>query len=207
MAGLRLHLHQRLAVAARLASVALVTLAACNKAPAEPDVAPASSAASAPAVAPLLWDAPGAWARLDVPASGARKAAYRVDKAGNDKEEAEANVFFYGTGAKGDPAVSFKEWFDQFDGNVGADAAREKIQVRGLEVETVEVSGTYKIGLTPPMRGKKASPVQMVKNKWRLYGAVVKTPDRGNWFFKLAGPDETVQAAKSAFRTMLESAR
>ena len=24
--------------------------------------------------------------------------------------------------------------------------------------------------------------MQMVKNNWRLYGAVVKPPDRGNWF-------------------------
>jgi hypothetical protein len=36
---------------------------------------------------------------------------------------------------------------------------------------------------------------------------VVRTKDRGNWFFKLVGPDETVQAARSAFRRMVESAR
>jgi hypothetical protein len=179
---------------------------ACNKAPAEPDEG-ASTSAAAPAVPPLRWEVPGAWAKLDVPGSGPKKASYRVTAAGNDKEDAEVNVFFFGTGAKGDPSANFKEWFDQFDGDVAKDAARETFEARGLKVETVEVTGTYKIALTPTPRGKKVAPVQMVKNKWRLYGAVVRTTDRGNWFFKLTGPDESVQAAKSQFRALLESAR
>jgi hypothetical protein len=184
-----------------------LTLAACNRAPAEPERAVSSSTPAA-AVAPLLWDTPFAWAKLDIPAGSAgKKAAYRVTPAGNDKEDAEVNVFFFGTGAKGDPGPNFKEWFDQFDGDVGATATREAFEVHGLKVETVEVTGTYKIGLTPTPRGKRASPVQMVKNKWRLYGAVVKTPDRGNWFFKMTGPDESVQAGKSQLHALLESAR
>jgi hypothetical protein len=198
MAGIRLH--------RSLTAAALVTLAACNKAPAEPE-APSKASAEAPAVAPLTWDAPAAWAKLDGPRNGPQKAGYRVEKAGNDKEEAEVSVFFYGTGAQGDPEPNFKEWFGQFDGDVGATAKRDKFQAHGLEVETVEAQGTYKIVLTPPRRGMKKAPVQMVKNGFRLYGAVVKTKDRGNWFFKLVGPDDTVQAARSAMRGMLESAR
>jgi hypothetical protein len=190
-----------------LVPVALA-LAACNKAPAEPDKPTASSAEPpAPAVAPLLWDAPGSWTKLPTPPSGPKKATYRIEKVGNDKEEAEMTVSFFGTGAKGDPAPNFKEWADQFDGNAGAGAKRDQFEVKGFKVETIEVTGTYKISLTPPAKGHKRSPVQMVKNEWRLYGAVVKTTDRGNWFFKLVGPDETVQSAKSAFRGMLETLR
>jgi hypothetical protein len=201
MAGTRVH--------PSLTALAFVgLLASCSKAPAEPD-RPASTQTAAPAVAPLVWDAPGSWAKLEVRGgpAGPEKAAYRIDKAGNDKEDAEVHVYFYGTGAKGDVAANFKEWFSQFDGDVGATAARDRFQAHGFEVETVEVSGTFKISLTPPGRGMKKSPVQMVKNNWRLYGAVVKSGDRGNWFFKLVGPDETVQSAKSALRGMLESAR
>jgi hypothetical protein len=198
---------------AALASHALLLAAtACNKAPAELDGTPASSSVAVAAVAPLQWDAPGAWAKLDLPSRpGGKKAVYRAAKAADDTDEGECFVAFYGTGAKGDPAAVFKEWFDQFDGNVGATAARESFAVAAgggaLQVETVEASGTFKIALTPTPRGKKAAPVQMVKAKWRLYGAVVKTPDRGNWFFKLVGPEDTVQAARSAFRAMLQSAR
>src|SRR4051812_45229223 len=91
-----------------------IVLPACNRAPAEPD-GPASTA-EATVVPPLLWDSPGSWTKLPAPPSGPKKATYRIDKTGNDKEEAEMNVFFYGTGAKGDPPQNFKEWFDQFDG-------------------------------------------------------------------------------------------
>jgi hypothetical protein len=199
MPVLRARPHRSILALAALAAA----LAGCNRAVDEPNAPPA--AASATAVAPLLFDTPGGWTKLEAPSSGPKKGSYRIDKVGNDKEEAEMNVFFFGTGAKGDPAPLFKEWFSQFDGNVGATAAREQLEVKGFKVETVEVSGTYKIGLTPPTRGHKQAPVQMVKNGWRLYGAVVRTPDRGNWFFKITGPDETVQASKSAFRAMLET--
>src|SRR5207249_3925644 len=84
-------------------------IAGCSKAVDEP-TAP-RPAASAAAVAPLAWDAPGSWTKLQAPPSGPKKVSYRIDKVGNDKEEAEMNVFFFGTGAKGDPAPTFKEWF------------------------------------------------------------------------------------------------
>jgi hypothetical protein len=146
---------------------------------------------------------------VDVRGGGTQRAGYRVDRKGDDKDDAEAGVWFLGTGARGDPAAAFKDWFSKFDGDVGAAAVRDHFQAHGMDVDTVEVTGTYQIALTPPKRGAKTkqSPVQMVKNNWRLLGAVVKTKDRGNWFFRIVGPDETVQAARSAFRAMLESAR
>ncbi len=187
-------------------AASLLALAGCNKAPAEPEDRSAPSTPS-PALAPLLWDVPSTWTKLDVSGTGPRKAVYHVGAAGNDGDEAEIDVTFHGTGGAGDPATNFKQWFDQFDGNVGATATREKLHAGPLDVDTVEVSGTYKIGLTRAPPGRKQAAVQMIKKQWRLYGAVVKTPTRGNWFFKMVGPDETVQAARSAFRGMIESAR
>jgi hypothetical protein len=184
---------------------ALALLAAsCSRAVSEPDATPAPSVTT-PAVAPLAWDAPGAWTRLEAPPTGPQKASYRVGKTGNDKEDAEVNVLFFGTGSKGDPAPVFKAWVAQFQGDVGQQ--HEDLDVKGFKVETVETSGTLKIALTPPTPHGKHPPVQMVKDHFRLYGVVVKTPDRGNWFFKLTGPDETVQSAKSALRGLLETLR
>lgn len=185
----------------------IAALAACSSAPAEPEKTASSAPPAAPAVPPLQWDPPGSWTKMPAPPSGPKKAAYRIDKVANDKEEAEMNVFFFGTGSNGDPAGKFKEWFDEFDGKVGETAKREQLDIKTFKVETVEVSGTFKIALTPPSKRMKKAPVQMVKNGFRLYGAVVKTPDRGNWFFKIVGPDDTVQSAKSAFRAMLETLR
>jgi hypothetical protein len=189
-----------------LAVASILALASCNKAPAEPDGQASSSSPSTP-IAPLVWDTPSTWTRLDVGGSSARKAAYQVSPAGNDKAEAQADVHFYGTGSAGDPAAIFKEWFGQFDGNVGATAARETTRVRDLDVEYVDVPGTYKLALSAIPRGRKEPAAQRVMKGWRLYGAVVKTKDRGNWFFRVVGPDDTVQAARSAFRQMIESAR
>jgi hypothetical protein len=186
--------------------VAAALLPACNRAPAEPDAAPTASAA-APAVAPLLWDTPGTWTRLETPPNTPVRASYRIARTGNDKEDAEVNVYYFGTGSLGDPATAFKAWLGQFEGEAASAARREQLTVKGFGVETVDVAGTYKIGLTPPVRGKSHPPVQMVKEHWRLYGAVVKTPDRGNWFFKLTGPDETVQSARSALLGLFETMR
>ncbi len=192
-----------------LSVVITLALAAsgCSKAPAEPDRPASAASTQAPTVPPLRYEAPGAWATMDPPKTGPKKAIFKATKAGDDKEEADVEVYFFGTGAPGDPEKHFNEWFEQFDGNVGATAKREKFSVGSLECETVEVAGTYKIALAPPVGPKKRIPMQMVKNDFRLIGAVVKTPDRGNWFFKMVGPNETVQSASGAFRAMLESAK
>jgi hypothetical protein len=180
--------------------------AGCNKQPPEPEPAATSSAAPSAAVAPLTWDVPPSWNALPTP-KAPKKATYKVPPSGGDKEEAEVNVVFFGTGAEGDPDKRFKEMFAQFDGDVGASAARESFEVRGMKVEVVDTMGTFKMGLTPPVGPKKQAPVSMVKQGHRLYAAVVKTPDRGNWFFRMTGPDATVQAARSAFRAMLDSVK
>lgn len=156
---------------------------------------------------PLAWDVPGTWTVVGEGRSGSKKAAYKVPKAGNDKEEAEMVVFFYGTGSQGDVEKRFSEWFSEFDGNVGAESKRESFEVRGLKAELVDTKGTYKIALGPKIGPNKKAPMQMVKQDWRILGGVVRTPDRGNWFFKLVGPNDTVEAARSGFRAVLESAR
>jgi hypothetical protein len=189
------------------ALLALAALFSCKKAADEPT---GSTATAAPVstIAPLVWDVPPGWTRVQTPsANSGVKAGYRVSPTGEDKEEAEVGVYFFGTGSKGDPAQAFKAWFDQFDGKVGDTAVRESFEAHGLKVETVEVMGTYKVPLTSTPHGRRAPPVQAVKAHFRLYGGVVKTTDRGNWFFRMVGPDDTVQASRSQLRAMMESAR
>ena len=83
------------------------TLIGCNRTPAEIELPPATTAAPSPAVAPLTWETPGAWTSLPVPKGSPKRATYKVPKAGNDKEDAEVNVLFFGTGADGDPDKKF----------------------------------------------------------------------------------------------------
>jgi hypothetical protein len=186
-------------------SVIGLVVPGCSKTPAEPERS--SAAPASPAVQPLVYEVPGAWTALEAPRTGPKKAIYKVARTGDDKEEAELTVVFFGTGSGGDEDARFSELFALFDGDVGKTAVRDAFEVGAMKVETFDVVGTYKVALAPPMRGKRQSPIQMVKNRFRMLGAVVKTKDRGNWFFKLVGPDETVQAARSSFRAMLDSVK
>ena len=184
----------------------VVALAACRDKPQEIST-PTMSAAAAPAVAPLVYDVPGTWTKMSDSQVSAKRALFKVPKAGADTEDAELTVYFFGTGSQGDPDKIFKEWFDQFDGNAAATAERKSFDGAAGKVDTIEVAGTYKVSLGPPVGPRKKSPMQMVKEKWRLYAAVVRTKERGNWFFKLVGPDETVLAAKNALETALQAAK
>jgi hypothetical protein len=179
---------------------------ACKDKPQELST-PVSSAPTAPAVAPLVYEVPGTWTKMGESQVGSARAGYKIPKAGADAEDGDLLIMFFGTGSQGDAEKNFKEWLDQFDGGSLEKAEKTSFDSPAGKVETIEFNGTYKVPLGPAMGPKKKSPMQMVKEKWRLYGAVVHTKDRGNWFFKLTGPDDTVQASKSALRATLQAAK
>ncbi|MBK8251168.1 MAG: hypothetical protein IPK82_00675 [Polyangiaceae bacterium] len=181
-------------------------LAGCREKPQEV-ATPAATAQSAPVVPPVEVEFPGTWIKLGQSQVDNKRAGYKVPKAGADTEDAELIVLFFGTGSQGDPDKNFNDWLSQFDGNAAAGATRSSFESAAGKVDTVEFFGTYKVGLGPAVGPKKKSPMQMVKDKWRLYAAVIHTKDRGNWFYKMVGPDETVQSAKGAMETALKAAK
>lgn len=183
---------------------AALGITACGDPPQEIS-SPVMTAAPTPAVAPLVYEVPGTWTKLGESQVKNKRAGFKIPKAGADTEEAELTVFFFGTGSLGDPDKAFKEWLDQFD--AGAQVSKRTLDSPAGKVDVVEVAGTYKVPLGPAVGPKKKSPMQMVKEKWRLYGAVVRTKERGNWFFKLVGPNDTVQAAQSGMDAMLQAAK
>jgi len=198
----RTPLVREIALALALAGLVVVGAPACNR-QAEPETERGENTGTP--LEPLSYEVPGTWTIVAEGKHGARKATYRIK--GGDKEEAELEVFFFGTGKAGDPTPILAEWKKQFDGDVVEDKKTDAFTSAAGKVDWIELSGTYKQGLSPPVGPKKKSPVQMVKKNFRLLGAVVHTKDRGNWFFKLKGPEDTVQSVKSGFRTMLETAK
>jgi len=143
----------------------------------------------------LTWTLPRDW-RAETPSSPMRRAQCRVPGPGGD---AELVVFYFGPGQGGDALSNARRWAGQFHQPDGRDPAAamktSEIEVRGLKVTLVEVTGNYAGGMGGTV-GEKAG--------YQLLGAIAAGPD-ANWFFKLTGPEKTVTAQRAAFEGLIRS--
>ena len=197
-------------------SLILIVVAAlgCNRSPAEPFPA-ASTSAAVPATSAtvteepgpkgLEWISPPGWTIDKAVDSGDSRSKYTIAPVGNDTTPAEMQVRFLGRGPKADFYAELRDWMAEFDGNVAADARRQEFEVGDIHVRTVEVTGTYKQPMGPPIGPKKKAPAYVIKQGWRSIMAAASAGNRGVWLFRLIGPDDTVQAARSGMDRMLRS--
>ena len=142
----------------------------------------------------LTWTVPSGWTE-EQPSSSVRRAQYNVRGPGGDGEMV---VFYFSPGQGGDPMSNATRWAEQFsqpDGSSSLDKLQTSEQnVSGLSVLRVEVSGNYQNPMT-------ADPA--VENA-RLLAAIASGPD-ANWFFKLTGPDATVEDQRDEFESVVGS--
>ena len=154
------------------------------------------------AAAGVVWTPPPRW--VSQGARPMRVATYRVPAAQGDPEDGECAVFYFGSGQGGTVEANLKRWIAQFEQPGGAsseEAAKiERQVISGLNVTTIDLSGTY-LASAGPM-----SPVKQRKPNYRLLGAIVDAP-KGNLFFKFSGPAPAVAASAEQFRAMLQSLR
>jgi len=140
---------------------------------------------------------PDGWVE-EQPSSSVRRAQYRVPGPAGD---AECVVFYFGPGQGGDPMSNALRWASQFTqpgGGSSTDVLKTRDESVGdLSVLRVEVTGDY--------ANNMASPPQQIADAM-LLGAIVEGPD-ANWFFKLTGPRDTVEAARRGFDALLSSMR
>lgn len=143
----------------------------------------------------LRWTTPDGWQRTK-PSTMLRHSQYRVPGPAGD---AECAVFYFGPGQGGDAMQTALEWAGQFtqaDGSSANDLLQTReMEVHGIQVLVAEISGTYDGGALEG-EPKKSLPGHM------LLGAIASGPD-ANWFFKLTGPAETVEANRQAFEETL----
>ncbi len=165
---------------------------------------PPIDAARPPAAQPasggeLTWTAPAGWVSVP-PANNMRLAQYRVPSSGGD---AELVVFYFGPGQGGDPQSNAERWASQFIGEDGKPATASlktrQLESNGVAITVVEARGTYQSG--GMMGGTPEN-----KPGYALLGAIAAGPD-SNWFFKLTGPEATVEAQRAAFDELLRSLR
>lgn len=149
-----------------------------------------SPAAAAQAQKEVVWEAPPAWTTVPNP-STFRKATYKIPKTKGDTEDAEMSVSVAGGGLD----ANIARWSGQFEGKPAPKRSTRK--VGDLEVTVVELEGTYSSGM--PGAGA-AGP----KPKTKMLAAIVTVGDDST-FFKLVGPQATVDAARKDFDGLVGS--
>ena len=177
---------------------------ACSKA-AEPEKstpAPISASSSAPATArrptapsgpsDVAYDAPAGWQKAENP-SPMRKATYRIPKASGDAEDADVSV----SQAGGSVDMNVQRWAAQFAPK--AEVKRTEKKVGDLKVTVAELHGTFS------GTGMPGAAAGAPKEKWEMLAAIVETTPPT--FFKITGPENTVNSAKADFDKLLDGMR
>jgi hypothetical protein len=144
----------------------------------------------AESAAGLQWTAPAGWtAKGSAPM---RAATYEV-------ADSECVVYFFGIGQGGSVEANLDRWKGQFTLNGKPGPAKiAKLQIHGLNVTTMDASGTY------TATGGMAMTPQAPKADYRMLAAIVEGPD-GDIFIKFAGPAKTVAANSAKFDALLHS--
>jgi len=96
--------------------------------------------------------------------------------------------------AGGSVDANVERWVGQFQ--PATKNTRSERKVGALPVTLIEVQGTFAGGMAPGAAGPK--------DKWMLLGAIVPSGSQA-YFFKMTGPEKTVDAARRDFDLFLNS--
>ena len=157
--------------------------------------------ANVPATGDLHYKTPDGWVS-EKPSSGMRVAQYKLPKSEGDPEDASLVIYYFGATQGGTTQANIDRWVGQMqqpDGSSSKDKAKtDNLTVNGLEVSTVDLTGTYTAEMTP------GSGERHNNTDYRLRAAVVETP-KGNYFVKLVGPAKTIARWDQSFKDYLNS--
>ena len=185
--------------------LAMMPLAACSSTEQTPmtsssEPTAASSRSGDVSAEGLKFEAPASWVQ-EAPSSSMRLAQYRLPHADGDAEDAQLVVYYFG-GSGGSVQANVDRWIGQFtdkDGSpVGDSVQVSEREVNGLHLTIVDVSGTYHEAQGPMMAQT------VTKADYRMLAAVAEGPG-GPWFFKLTGPQHTVDEWMESFHSFLEA--
>ena len=190
-----------------LAAVVLLTAMSTgcsedNRAETESAPGPAVSAGPEQASgAGLEYEAPSTWIS-ETPSSSMRLAQYRLPRLEGDPEDAELAVFYFG-GQGGSVQANVDRWIGQFSNPDGSSVTHPQVserKINGISLTIVDVRGTYHQAQGPMMAQTTA------KENYRMLAAVAEGPS-GSTFFKLTGPQPTVDHFEKSFNSYLDTLR
>lgn len=141
----------------------------------------------------LTLTIPKSWAAPDAP-KPMRLATYEIAPVEGDKEKAELAISSF-PGGGGGVAPNLTRWISQFDAD-GRESVIKQGKANGKQYYIVDITGTYKKSVGPPVLQKTES----VKGS-RMLGVILVQEDDEVYFLKLTGPDKTVKAQSEILRS------
>ncbi|MCA9131906.1 MAG: hypothetical protein KDA45_02075 [Planctomycetales bacterium] len=149
----------------------------------------------------LQLTAPQSWQQV---AAKSRIVQYEF-RAPSDAKEDEPTARITIMGAGGSVEANIDRWYGQFeqpDGQATRDKAkRESFEVAGLKVHWVDIPGKFKDSMgAGPFSGGKV----VLRENYRMLGAIIAGPDQGQYFIKITGPEEVVESLAADFKKMLK---
>ena len=99
--------------------------------------------------------------------------------------------------------ANIDRWFGQFEqpnNKATKDVAKvEKMELSGVPVHVVDITGKFK----DQPRGPFGPTV--VKENYRMLGAIIETTNAGTYYVKLYGPAETIHENEKEFKGLIKS--
>ncbi|UCC80893.1 MAG: hypothetical protein JSW64_05910 [Candidatus Zixiibacteriota bacterium] len=182
-----------------ITTTAFLVMTGCDKKKPETDSASPIVMGEKESGGGLTWNVPVDWTVGQEKAM--RLATYIIKPAGDDTDSAECAVFYFGPEHGGEVDLNLQRWagqFEQPDGGNSLDKAEIESEKRDdLKITTIDLTGTYLVtGAMMQVTGKK--------DNYRLLGAIVEGP-QGLVFFKMTGPQNTMESAATGFYALLKS--
>jgi len=149
----------------------------------------------------ISFKVPEDW-KSEQPKSQMRKAQYRVPGV-DGAQDAEMAVFvFPGTG--GSVQANIDRWVGQFVQPDGSDSGEKsetkKMIINNLPVTIIYLTGTYLASASPMMMGGP----KVEKTGYAMLAAIVET-SKDPWFFKMVGPQQTIDHRRPEFDKFVNS--
>ncbi len=145
----------------------------------------------------LKLSIPATW-KQQQPSNNLRLAQFSIPPVEDDKDAAELVI---SPPIGGTREANITRWVDQFEA-----AGRELVMTKGKcpqgEYVLVQLSGTYKRSIGPPIRGK-TEPAPGYKMHGVMLTVTKDGKNVGNYFLKLTGPAKTVAANDEALRASI----